>query len=182
MSFSNLWALIRALFIKTAIKGVINLPTTDTATDASAAVDTGVSTGTVVSAAADVSVSTATPDAAESASVAAAATGTAETVAPADSAIVLGSLVAAAAVAAPAAAGETAATAAAVPVADEEEDEEEDEEGGELENIKALAGDGVELFATVFKEAMSLAIALGHDFESAFDVVKTRAQALVAKL
>lgn len=178
MSFSNLWALIRALFIKTAIKGVINLPTTDTATDASAAVDTGVSTGTVVSAAADVSVSTAAPDAAESASVAAAATGTAETVAPADSAIVLGSLVAAAAVAAPAAAGETAATAAAVPVADEEEDE----EGGELENIKALAGDGVELFATVFKEAMSLAIALGHDFESAFDVVKTRAQDLVAKL
>ncbi len=91
----------------------------------------------------------------------------------------LGSLVAAAAAAVP--------LAASVPAGDQtgsDDDAADQADASEgLENVQALiGGDAVELFATAFKGMMSMAIALGHDFEAAFDLVKDHAKALAREL
>lgn len=177
MSFSNLWARFRALFVTTAKKGAFNLDSQpiDTATDPTTALAASVPGDAVVAAAADTAVSTATPVAFASPAL----LGTLGAL-PGDITLATAGQVAAAAPLVATADNSPVLTLPSATAPSDADDEKED--GDELESLKAITGGGSELFLTVLKDLVSFAIGLGHDFETAFDAGAARAKTLVEKL
>lgn len=177
MSFSNLWARFRALFVTTAKKGAFNLDSQpiDTATDAPTALAASVPGDAVVGVAADTTVSAA-------AAITLASPAVVGTFGAIPGQITLGADGQMAAIA-PLFAQKASAPLPVVPGAAAPSDADDDkEDGDELESLKAITGGGSELFLTVLKDLVSFAIGLGHDFETAFDAGAARAKTLVEKL
>jgi hypothetical protein len=177
MSFSNLWARFCALFVTTAKKGAINLDlqSTDDTTVAPTTLAAAVSGDANVSAAADIPVSSTAAIALAGPSILGALGAI-----PGETALGAASQVAAVA---PLGALPTDSPLLVVPGAAAPSDaDNEEEDSDELESLKAITGDGSELFLTVLKDLVSFAIGLGHDFETAFDAGAARAKTLVEKL
>jgi len=177
MSFSNLWARFRALFVTTAKKGAFNLDSQpiDTATAAPAALAASVPGDAVVAVTADATVSAAAAIALASPAL----LGTTGAFLGDIASAVAGQVAAGAPLLATADNSPVPAVPAAVAPADADDDK---EDGDELENLKAITAGGSELFLTVLKDLVSFAIGLGHDFETAFDAGAARAKTLVEKL